>query len=325
MGKQTTTKILSCKRVVYLNPSGRPSLQAKLTESLSSLKKIGKRKEVLGEDSRYVRTIIYHRTYANMLFGVLASYERGTHQLTVAEDDDAEILTVAQVAPPKTSDNKRQEFLEGVCYFAISNNTVVAVPSRALGTKPLEAHINWILYKSGHIGMDNRIALSDQISQVTRERIRASHVKEVEIGAPLIDFELTETKNINNTSENVNFEYYGTGLNFLRNIIGEKINKMKLSDAVNGNIEVTLKISYKRQTTNKAHNLLDNIALAVRHIDEDDVKLKLVGGGTIKGKDLKLSKPISVQTIDGIPNPDELFEKMRLWLIQQLENKIIEP
>lgn len=325
MARETITKRLSCKRVVYLNPTGRPSLQAKLAESLHRLKKVGKRKEVLGEDSRYVRTIIYHRSYANMVFGILASYERGTHQLTVADDDEAEMLSVAQVAPPKTDDDKRQEFLEGVCYFGIFKNIIVVVPSRALGTKPLEQHLNWILAQSGQLEMDNRIGLSDEITQATRERILAKHVKEVEIGAPLIDFDKSAIQTTGSTKTTTGFEFCGFGIDLLRQLLGDKVDKMRLADAVDGNIEVTLKVRYKQATTTKAHKLLDNIALAVRHLDEDEVKLKLVGGGDIKGSELKLSTPVSVQALDGIPNPDELFEKMREWLIQQIENKIIEP
>lgn len=325
MSRDTITKRLSCKRVVYLSPSGKPSLQLKLSETLSMLKKVGSRKEVLGEDNRYVRTIIYHRSHANMLFGILASYECGTHQLTVADDDNAEMLTVAQVAPPITNDNKRQEFLDGICYFGIFNNIVVVSPSRALGTKPFEQHLNWILAQSGQLEADNRIGLKDEIAKVTQKRIQASHVKEVEIGAPLIDFDQTiPVKSSKQVAENV--VYNGVGIDLLRKLLGsDKINKIRLADAVDGNIEVVLKVRYNRTTTNKAHNVLDNIALAVRHLDEDDVKIKLVGGGDIRGSELKLSTPVNLQALNGIPNPDELFEKMRKWLTQQLENEIIEP
>jgi hypothetical protein len=115
-------------------------------------------------------------------------------------------------------------------------------------------------------------------------------------------------------------------MDVLRKVLGtDKVNNMRLADAIDGNIEVTLKIRYKRTTTDKAHKLLDNIALAVRNLDEDEVKLTLASGGTVKGNELKLFAPISIQAQDGIPNPDELFEKMRNWLIQQIENKIIEP
>lgn len=326
MARTSITKYVYCKKAVFLDSKDKPSLQAKLGEALSKLRKVGARKETLGSDDRNVRAIIYHRHYANMLFGVMASYERGTHQLTVADDDDAEMLSVAQVAPPKNDNNKRQEFLEGVCYFGVAKNHVVLVPSRALGAKPLEQHVNWILERTGLLGNSIRVGLSDQIGQVTRERIRASHVKQVEIGAPLIDTNELEESSAPSGRSVTAVQYVGLGMDMLRQILGaDKINNMRLADAIDGNIEVSLKIRYKRSTTEKAHRFLDNIALAVRNLDEDEVKLKLAGGGTIKGKDLKLSAPMSIQAQDGIPNPDELFEKMREWLIQQIENQIIEP
>lgn len=322
---QTVTKRVYCKSAVFLDSKGNPSLQTKLAESLFKLKKLGTRKETLTNDERYVRTIIYHRSYGNMLFGIMASYERGTHQLTVSDDDDAEMLTVEQVAPPETVDHKRQEFLEGVCYFGISKNHVLLVPSRALGAKPMEHHINWLLDKAGNLS-NNRVGLSDQITQVTRERIRTSHVKEVEIGAPFIDTPAASEETGIKGHRVAAFEYGGLGIDILRHVLGQdKLDNLRLVDALDGNIEVSLKIRYKRATTEKAHKLLDNIALAVRHVDEDEVKLTLAGGGTIKGDELKLSAPITIQARDGIPNPDDLFEKIRLWLIQQIEGKIIEP
>lgn len=325
MARESVTKRVYCKRAVFLQTKDKPSLQAKVHSALSKLKKVGMRKETLGEDSRCVRAVIYHRSYANMLFGILASYERGTHQLTVSDDDEAEMLTVEQLAPPKDDDNKRHEFLEGVCYFGIAKNHVVLVPSRALGAKPMEHHANWLLEQAGLLGKDDRIGLSDQIAQATRERIRAAHVKEVEIGTPLFDVQELEAPSETKGRRTAAFEY-GIGVDILRQFLGaEKINKMRLTDAIDGNIEVTVKIRYKRATTEKAHQVLDNIALSMRNLDEDEVKLTLASGGTVKGTELKLSAPLSIQARDGIPNPDELFEKMRSWLIQQIENRIIEP
>lgn len=326
MARETITKRVYCKRATFMHSKDKASLQTKLGEALSKLKKVGARKETLGDSGRYVRAVIYHRSYANMLFGILASYERGTHQLTVADDDDAEMLTVEQVAPPKNDENKRQEFLEGVCYFGLSKNHVLLVPSRALGAKPMEHHANWLLEKTGLLGTGNRMALSDQIAQATRERIKASHVKEVEIGTPLIEGQPIDVPADPKGRRLAAFEYGGLGIDILRQVLGnDKVDSMRLADAIDGNIEVTLKIRYKRATTEKGHKVLDNIGLAVRNLDEDEVKLTLAGGGTVKGRDLKLSAPISVEARDGIPNPDELFQKMREWLIQQMDNQIIEP
>ncbi len=324
MARESISKRVYCKRAVYLDIKGKPLLQADLTEALLKLRKIGNRKEILGEDGQYVRAIIYHRKYAGMLFGILASYEIGTYHLTLADDDNAEMLTVEQVAPQNNDANKRQEFIEGVCYFGISNNHIVIAPSRSLGAKPMEEYTNWILEQTDLINENNRVCFSDLVAKVTRERIKSSHVKQVEIGTPLFDF--SQSQSLVERQSVANIEYGGFGMKILRQILSaDQLNSMHLVDALDGNIEVTLKIRYKRTTTEKAHNVLDNIALAVRNLDEDEVKLTLDGGGTVKGSELKLSTLLNIQARNGIPNPDDLFEKMRDWLIQQIENKIIEP
>jgi hypothetical protein len=261
-----------------------------------------------------------------MLFGVFAGYERGTHQLTVSDDDDAEMLNVEQVAPPKTQANKRREFLEGVCYFGVFRNHVILAPSRALSAKPTEQHLNWLLAKAGVMGTNNRIALSEEIADATKERIRDSHVKEVEIGAPLFSAPAADQGEVKPGTKLAAFQYEGLGIDILRQVIGaEKMDKMKLADAIDGNIEVSLTVRYKRATTEKGHRVLDNIALAVRNLDEDDVRLKLADGSTVVGDEIKLRTVVSVEARDGVPNPDQLFEKMHTWLMEQIEAKVIEP
>lgn len=324
MSRETIPKRVYCKRAVFLDSSDKITFQSQLSEALQKLKKMGERKETLGEDARYVRAIIYHRSYANMLFGIMASYEKGTHHLTVNDDDNAEMLTVEQVEPKGSDQSKRQEFLEGICYFCVFNNHVVIAPSRALGAKPMEQYLNWLLCQAGLLSESNRVGFADQIIQATKNRIKSSHVKQVEIGAPLLDFSQSQEIASGKAIQDIRLD--GIGLNILRQIFGsDKLSQMNLIDAVDGNIEVTLKIRYNRATTEKAHNVLDNIALAVRNLDEDEVKITLDGGGTVKGSDLKLFTLLSVQASNGIPNPDQLFEKMREWLLQQIENQIVEP
>lgn len=109
MSRDVVTKHAYLKQAIFLDKKDSPTIQEKLTQALKKLHRIGDRKEVLGEDQKYVRSVIYHRQHANMLFGIFASYERGTHQLTVSEDDDAETLDIEQVAPPKGTDNKRTQ------------------------------------------------------------------------------------------------------------------------------------------------------------------------------------------------------------------------
>jgi hypothetical protein len=326
MTTRTIPKKAYCKNAVFLHAHSKQTLQTRLGASLGKLRKIGSRKEEQGEDQNYVRTVIYHRTVSSMLFGVLASFERGTHQLTVAEDDEAEVLTVEQVAPPKTDQDKRREFLEGTCYFGVLKNHVVLVSSRALSAKAVEQHLNWLLEHGDMLEEGNRVALSDQVTQATRARINAAHVKEVQIGAPLFDAQQTNIAATAGETQVKSMSYTGLGLDILRQVVGaDFMDRLRLADAVDGNIEVSLSVRYKRTTSTKAQKVLDKIALAMRNLDEDEVKLKLEGGGTVKGRELKLSQILRVEGRDGIPNPDALFEKMRDWLQELVENHIIEP
>lgn len=325
MAQQKISKSVYSKSAVFLNKT-HLTLQVAISQALDKAKKVGLRKETLPDNENYIRAIIYHRPYAGMHFGIFASYEKGTNQLTVKEDDDAELLKVEHVAPPLSEDKKRQEFLEGLCYFCIYKNHIVLAPSRALGIKQAELHFNWLLTQTKVIDTENRVAFSDQIAQATKEKIIKSHVKQVEIGAPLID-QVEATEETSSTGlMNKAIEYKGVGIDILQKLLGEdKFSKLNLSEALDGNIEVSLRIRYNRTTTKNGHKFLDNIALSLRNIDEDEVKLELVGGGRIEGKDLKLSTILRVNGRDGIPIADELFEHMRQWLDQQITNKIITP
>lgn len=323
MGRSTITKRIYCKKAEFLNNQDEPILQNKLRDALLKNNKVGQRKEEQGENNTYVRTIIYHRNFANALFGILASYERGTNQLTVQEDDEAEILTVEQVAPPQKEGEKRSEFLEGVLYFCVFGNHVVVSPSRALRVTPLENHLNWLLEKSGHLNNENRMALSDQVSKLTKEKIRKSHVKQIELGAPFINTTGKEIK-IKTNNEKA-FQLNGMGIDFLSSIFTkEKMNDFSFIDAVDANIDVTLKIRYSRKTSENAHRLIDNLALSMRDVDHGHVNLELANGSKVKGDELKILKSVNIQARDGIPNPDDLFGIMHAWLTQQLEDGIID-
>lgn len=325
MAREVVTKRVYLKQAVFLDRKDAPTIQEKLELALKKLHRMGDRKEVLGEDNRHVRSIIYHRTHANMLFGIFASYERGTQQMIVTEDDDAETLTIEQVAPPKGDDNKRREFLEGVCYFGLFGNHVLVVQSNALGSKQVESHFNWLLKQAKVVADGNAVGLSDQIAAATKERIRNAHVKEVEIGAPFIEAEAALPSTNKEIVKDTAFNFKGIGLEMVRQILGDQLDSMKLADALDGNIEVSLRIRYKKKTTEKAHELLDNIALAIRNIDEDEVKLHLVGGGEVDGNQLKLSSLLRIEAHDGIPSYNELFQKMQQWLLDLLEKKVVEP
>ena len=62
----------------------------------------------------------------------------------------------------------------------------------------------------------------------------------------------------------------------------------------------------------------------MRHIvNEDDLKIKLKGGGTLNGDKLQLSTPIKIDLTNNLIDETKLFKQMREWLISKITNEDI--
>ena len=118
----------------------------------------------------------------------------------------------------------------------------------------------------------------------------------------------------------------GIGADLIKAALGEDwLNSLKLEDALDeANLQVNLEITYLRKTTSTGQKMLDNIASSLRHIEPDDVKIELNGGGLVKGNDLKLTGPISVQYNNGLIDESDLYNQMHSWLLQKIEQDEID-
>ena len=85
------------------------------------------------------------------------------------------------------------------------------------------------------------------------------------------------------------------------------------------NLQVSIEFKYNRKTTRSGQKVIDTLSTSLRHIDKDDVKINLKGGGEIKGDDLKLSHTISLAFLDEKVDESDLYFKMKDWL----ESKVI--
>lgn len=328
-------KRLTCKRARFARRAN-TTLHGLLADALGRLRKVGQRRERLGADGRpqaavaegsdgvdeVSRMIFYDRAVRPMLFGAFASYESGRDQAAVLVDDDAEMLTVSQVAPPER-DGKRQQFLDGICFFGIYEDLMVVAQSRALGAAALEQHLNWLFRAAGLFGDDDWVVLADQFTSATKARIRQAHVKEIRIGRPLFE---ADDASFMETGAPMRLADVPMGL--LRQIVGtDRFGRVEphLKDAIDGNIEVELRIRYRQQTSDKGHRALDELAVQLRNIDADEVSLTLANGARVDGAELKAARGVSVPGRNGMPDPDRLFERMRSWLFEQIQNRMIEP
>jgi hypothetical protein len=94
--------------------------------------------------------------------------------------------------------------------------------------------------------------------------------------------------------------------------------KIDFEKLAGSNIELSVTLRYSRQTTEGGQKLMDSLGAAFRNTDDVETELQLVGGGVIKGTDLKLTGPVSVTSYDGQLSNSEVYEGLRQWLLQKV-------
>jgi hypothetical protein len=285
--------------------------------------------EALDADETYHRLINHHRQRSGMLFGNMFSYSDGTNQLMLIADPNAESFPIEQIAPPADKDGKRREFLESILYFGIYGNHVILLQSTGLRGKQFEQHINWLLLDTKMIGSNENVLLADHPSRATKDKITSVGVKKIVIGKPLVEF--MGEANVAATArqqrdKRLKFAPEGLGIDMLQRLIGDAgMRRLKLEDALDANLQISLEIKFKRTTTDEGQDLLDTIATSLRNIDVDEYYIDLNKGGRVEGNEIKLFTPMSVVTTNGLVDQSDLFTKMQQWLTSQLENGLIDP
>lgn len=296
--------------------------------------KASDRRESPNADQASVRFINRHTTHSGMFFGQLIFFEPGRSQTYIELDDDADTYTIDALTPEslnsaKSAEQKRKEFVESMLYFGVYENHLVLLQSSALKSRDLEAHLAWLLgTRTDGLKNNSAVILKDKPTEETLKRIVKSPVKSVHIGTPVESSvpessadKLEESPSGAGFAKAVKWIPKGMGANLLKAALGEDwLNNLRLEDALDeANLQVNLEITYLRKTTSTGQKMLDNIASSMRHIEPEDVKIELNGGGIIKGDNLKLSGPISVKYNNGLIDESDLYNQMHGWLLQKIE------
>lgn len=338
MTKATTTTKKAYYRRARIQPDCSQTLQQLIASALAERAKVKDRLQAVDAAASEFRLITGFREVDGVQCGTIVTFERGSHQLVVDDDPEATTLMMAAIEPPKRGD-KQQQFVPGALIFAVFENHVAIVQSAALRATAFEQHLAWLLRdQTGLLTKEQGIALVDEPKRATVDRIRRAHVKAVSIGRPFMD--TVDAKEFGDDANPLSLEKKvsrreaskfkpDTGvLGLLKSFLPEdKLSKLELENAVfDGELEVWLEIKYptraRRQPADTT-KLIDDLALALRDQDEGTVELKLLDGSTISGNELKISKPLSLAVLDGVPQIDTFYSELAGWLANLLENNVV--
>jgi len=201
-----------------------------------------------------------------------------------------------------------------------------------LKSRELERHLNWYLRSLTKVLEDNALFLTDRPTSAAMRQLEIAPAKSVELGSEITYEQVLPSPTTQDSREiieakSVKWNPVGIGANVLEclrenGFIGNLDFEDTLDDA---NLKVSIEFKYNRKTTKAGQKVLDSLSTSLRHIDKEDVKINLKGGGSIKGDDLKLSHTIPVCFIDGKVDESDLYFKMKDWLNQKVITKEVIP
>lgn len=324
MATDTKPKTLHYRRAQFLTPTR--TLEDLLSAALKVNSLVANRIETVtaAGDCRLINHTTSHR---GLLCGNLITYEHGTNKLFLTVDGSQTAFPIAQVAPPELPNKKRTEFLDSILYFGIKGNHVVLMQSSGLKGKQLELYLNWFLYACGVLGTHNRVELVDHPPRMTTDQLASRPVKKVSYVSAMAHEAIpdtppspTEVKK----EKKLRLTPAGRAVDILKAAIGiTAFEKLKLDEALDGNLQVSLEVTYQRTTTQEGQKVINDIARALRNVDGDDISVQVPGLGTLRGDDLKLSKPIVVACHNGHVDMSELFDEMHNWLLGLAEGDFL--
>jgi hypothetical protein len=353
MAQERKTKAVVYKNAVFGTATGSGAAQTTLKQALSlALARhpfIGDRRESLGpaDESPQWRLVGQYRVEADMLFGVLMTYMPGTASLFFVDDTAATSLTVEQFMAPATDDGKRRERLDGTLFFAVLGNHCVLMQSASVRERHFEAHLHWLLGLQGD-GVGSLPRLVDHLPRRARQAVAARGVREVEIGGalwtPTEPDPSTRRSDASITANPSNPSGHGfrSGeaavpsatpadprdrigpatwpmLGALKALLApDDAARLDLEALAGSNIEYTLKVRYRGSTHDRGQQLMNTLGAVFRDAEGVEARIHLVGGGTIDGSDMRLAGTVRINTIDGVPDPNEVFEAMRAWLLEKV-------
>jgi len=270
------------------------------------------------------------------VFGALMTYTPGTDPLFLVDDEQAFDVMIEKLKAPNTQDGKRREILESMMYFGVIQDHLVLMQSQALKAPQLEAYLQWFLHDAKVLAGDNTFQLIDTPSRAVREKMtKGSGVRTITLGGEVVpQSAIARAQSPQATDANVpassvkahsvsvftsaTDEPWGV-LEALKKLLApSQAAKIDFDQLTGSNIEMSVTLRYKRETTDDGQKLMDTLGMAFRNTEDVETVLDLKDGGQIRGADLKLNGKVKVTSYDGQLSAAEVFEGMRQWLLSKV-------
>ena len=266
-----------------------------------------------GETAHFVNL---HLTHMGALCGNMVSYTAGQNQLFMKLDQAAGHLDVNQLAPP-IRDGQRTEFLEGIMFFAVFENSLILMQSNLLKAEQLARYLRWLIRDQCELLPGEEYFSIDDPVPISLRKKKAVSVRRINITKP-VHF---HTRPAPGSSGQSSFSLVADdpqAMALLKAVIpnaGKLLSDLQLKSSVDqGSIRAKVSVEWRGRAPEDGTPVLDELARDLPELeDEDDFEVELNDGTTIRRKELKRAKSVSLPFEDSMPALDVLFDRMVAW------------
>ena len=258
------------------------------------------------------------------LCGEVVFYEPGRKIPLVDIEKDGS--TWQDTIRPQDSAGKVRQFQEQSLFFAVRENHVAIIQSISLQSDELLAFFTWLLQTKGSLVLSTLIDLQNLPAKSALEKLKDHKIKGIKFGDRLftsVKEECPPEPGKSPTKRKRFVQRLEASPRIVDILIGLGIAQPIIDKlATNpdpGAIQVNVEISYRSRSEKEAVGVLHSLAATLGKQEGLETEIRLDGNSCIRGDELSLRGPVSVQCPEGCVAVDDALSKLSRWLADQIK------
>lgn len=240
--------------------------------------------------------------------------EPGSSVTIIETDYEKNEIACEALLPPSISGDESREFLESIAYVAVIENHVMFMQSKAIGIKDIEEYFNFAILKTSALGDAGGILhFHSDNKNLASLTLKQKSVKNVKLNLPL--------------AASLSSLEADDGMKVLETLIGtSRLNELKQKIGIEiADLKIDISFGYKYTTTQRNQDILSTIAQDLLDSRDEELEIELKGAGRIVGDEIQIKKYENVNYTLSLPDKDDVYRIMANWLVELLEQGVVEP
>ena len=303
--------------------SGGQTLQELLAAASKAVPRPWLRAIGVGNAAHQLLTVLISKN--SCLCGEVVFYEPGRKIPLVDIEKDGS--TWQDTIHPKDSAGRRRQFQEQSLFFAVRENHVAIMQSVSLQADELQAFLSWLIQTKANLVPNALIGLQNLPAKSALEKLKDHKIKGIKFGDRLFTSVREQcppepgkpATNRRRFVQRLEASPRIVDILVALGIAQPIIDKLAVNPDP-GAIQVDVEITYRSRSEKEAVGVLYSLAATLGKQDGLETEIRLSGDSSIKGDELSLRGPVTVQCPAGCVAVDDALSKLSRWLAEQIKS-----